>query len=129
MFPFHTWEGSNRKKHASQSNSDDVSASASLIEKTLVTFVNYSATDVPAFTPARGSNELSAAGNANVLYKGLTNNARFAPLFTHMRIQVSGQDYPSADGLNSADVAELMAYTETVDGMSVGVDLEKYASY
>ncbi len=46
-----------------------------------------------------------------------------------MWIQVSGQDYPSADGLNSADVAELMAYTETVDGMSVGVTLEKYASY
>jgi hypothetical protein len=67
-------------------------------------------------------------GNAN--NPGLNNgNARFCPPLSTMRIQVSGQDYPSADGLNTADMLMLQSYTEQIENVTTNTSYEKYASY
>lgn len=44
-------------------------------------------------------------------------------------MQISGQDYPSADGLNNITLTEMKYYTENVDGVSVGDDTASYGSY
>jgi len=39
-FPYHCFFGSNDKTHSSQSHSDDISYSGSIIEKTFLTWLN-----------------------------------------------------------------------------------------
>lgn len=121
--PVRVFEGSYDKRMKSQNDSTDVSSSASLVERTFVTFVNKSETDQAAW----GAYEITE--EAKGTYQGNVHEARFCPPINAWRMQISGSDYPSADGLNSTDAAQIQYYTETIEGMSTGVSLNKYQFY
>lgn len=64
--PFHSFVGSNQRTQKAQNQSDDISYSGSLIEKTFITWVNYG-TDPHDYTAADNpapfnSNEIKMDG-------------------------------------------------------------------
>lgn len=131
-FPFHCFFGSNDKTHISQSQSDDISYSGSLIEKTFLTWVNKGSAYQD--TLANGSNELVIGLNSGAIpptSNPYLENAgcRYMPVFQGMDIQIDGKQFPWADGLNNADELYIKSYTEAVDGCSVGVHTDQYRSY
>lgn len=51
------------------------------------------------------------------------------PPIGSLRIAVSGQDYPSADGLNNVTLSEMKNYVEQIEKVKVGCPLADYGSY
>lgn len=93
---------------------------AALVEKTFVTWVNRG--DAKCFTQA--SNELAYT-------KAIFDSAgdRFMPPIKELWLQISGKDFPSADGLNNVTLPEIKDYTERIENVSTGVNMAAYGSY
>jgi hypothetical protein len=51
------------------------------------------------------------------------------PPLKELRLQISGKDFPSADGLNNVTIPEMKDYTEKIENVSVGVNMAAYGSY
>lgn len=124
-FPIHCWE-SHDLVHNSANETKDVSSAASIIEKTFITWVNRGANQM--FLDADGTHEYPVASYANDT-NASSGGARFMPLLKELRMRISGEDFPSADGLNNATLTEMKNYTELVDGFSTGVDVFSYGGH
>ena len=122
--PIHIFEGSYDKRHSAPNNADDVSTAGSLLVKTYVTWVNRGAALAGTTHVFNGGYELEANNTG-----GIFSFARFCPLISTLRISVSGQEYPSADGLNNASATELKKYTEEMEKSKMQVSLDQYKSY